>query len=83
MSQRFLTNNSFTKNFFFSSRKIFLKKNFQEFDCLGILITEANTIKWRYASAFADCWGEFPTLFYNNRLLQLNSKPEYEIVKKY
>ena len=57
---------SFTKNLFFSFRKTIFFFNFSEFNCLGIFIAEANTIKWRYASAkawsFADCRGEFRTL---------------------
>ena len=55
---------SLTKNFCFSSRKtIFFK--FLRINCLGIFISEANTIKWRYASAkaSADCRGEFRTLY--------------------
>ena len=43
--------------------------NFLEFNCLGIFIAEANTIKWRYvsakASAFVDCRGEFWTLHHS------------------
>ena len=46
----------FTKNFFFSSRKTFFFLNLKEFNCLGIFIAEANTIKWRYAEAnFEHC----------------------------
>ena len=51
---------SFTKDFFFSFRKSIFSFNFSN------LTAEANTIKWRYASAkasaFADCRGEFRTL---------------------
>ena len=51
---------SFTKDSFFSFRKSIFSFNFSN------LTAEANTIKWRYASAkasaFADCRDEFPTL---------------------
>ena len=52
-----------------SSLKFMLKSLSSLFNCLGIFFAKADTKKRRYASAkasaFADCRGEFRTLFVN------------------